>query len=70
VIIKDSSSLGDSYATGFTVRSRINQNAVRKKKIMVWEMDVVPRTMSRIIKQTWGFQITNTTVPYRCIKRK
>ena len=32
------------------VRSRINRNPVRKK-IMTREMDIVPRTMSRIIKQ-------------------
>ena len=33
------------------VRSRINRNPVRKPNIMAQEMDIAPRTMSRIIKQ-------------------
>jgi hypothetical protein len=36
------------------VRSRINQNPVRKQKIMAQEMDIAPRSMSRIIKQDLG----------------
>ena len=30
------------------------------KKIMAWEMDIVPRTMSRIIKQDLGFGAFNS----------
>ena len=37
------------------VSSRINQNSVQKQKIMPQEMDIAPRTMSRIIKQDLGF---------------
>ena len=33
------------------VRSRINQNLVRKQKIVAREMHIAPRTLSRIIKQ-------------------
>ena len=37
------------------VRSKSNRNPVRKKKkIMAREMDIAPRTTSRIIKQELG----------------
>lgn len=36
------------------VRSRINRKPVRKQKIMAREMNIAPRTMSRIIKQDLG----------------
>ena len=37
-----------------TVRSRISRNSDQKQKIIAREMDIVPRTMSRIIKQELG----------------
>ena len=36
------------------VRSKIKRNPVRKQKIMAQEMDIAPRSMSRIIKQDLG----------------
>jgi hypothetical protein len=36
------------------VKSRINQNPVRKQKIIAWEMDISLRTTSCIIKQDLG----------------
>ena len=35
-------------------KSSINQNPVRKQKIMAQEINIVPRAMSRIIKQDLG----------------
>ena len=36
------------------VRSTTNRNPVRKQKIMARKIDIVPRTMSHIIKQDFG----------------
>ena len=36
------------------VESRINRNPVRKQKFKAREMNIVPRTISRIIKQDLG----------------
>ena len=40
------------------------------KKIMAREIDIVPKTMSRIIKQDLGLSNDKRTMPYCCIKRK
>ena len=38
---------------------------------MAREMDIALRTMSRIIKQNLGFEVSNNrTMPYRCSKKK
>ena len=52
------------------VRLRINQNPVQKQKIMAWEMDIVPRAMSRIIKQNLGLSNDKQDNAFCCIKRK
>ena len=38
------------------IRSRINRNPDRKQKIVAREMGIVPRTVSRIIKQDLGLR--------------
>ena len=52
-----------------SVRSRINQNPVRKQKNHGSGNGIAPKTMSPITNMTWDFQTTNRTMSYCCIKK-